>query len=92
MPSPPWRITLRQFVDAVRRDYGISLRTFGFPMIGPRGPIYYTYLERDDLTETFALMTEVGEDDLLTPSLLRSLCHQLGLPSEDFYLDPEEED
>ena len=61
-------------------------------MIGPRGPIYYTYLQREDLTEAFALMLEIDEDDALTPTLLRVLCHQLGLPPEDFHLDPEGED
>jgi hypothetical protein len=91
LSSPPWRLTLRQFVDRVRRDYGITIRTFGYPMIGPRGPIYYTYLEREDLTGAFALMLEIDEDDPLTPTLLRSLCHQLGLPPEDFHLDPDED-
>jgi hypothetical protein len=91
LSSIPWRLTLRQFVELVRSYYGITIRTFGYPMIGPHGPIYYTYLEREDLTEVFALMLDIGEDDPLTPTLLRSLCHQLGLPPEDFHLDPEED-
>jgi hypothetical protein len=37
-------------------------------------------------------MLGVGEDDVLTPTLLRSLCRQLNLPPEDFHLDPEDED
>jgi hypothetical protein len=92
LTAPPWRLTLRQFVEVVRRDYGVTIRTFGLPMLGPRGPVYFSYLEREDLTEAFSLMLGVEEDDVLTPTLLRSLCRQLNLPAEDFHLDPEDED
>ena len=92
MTAPPWCLTRRQFVEKVQRDYGITIQRFGFPMIGPKGPVYFTYLERTDLTEAFALMLGIEEDDELTPTLLRSLCRQLEIPPEDFHLDPEDED
>jgi hypothetical protein len=92
LTAPPWRLTLRQFVERVRQDYGVTIHNFGFPMIGPRGPVHFSYLEREDLTEAFALMLGIEEDDVLTPTLLRSLCRQLNLPPEDFHLDPEEGD
>ena len=38
MSSPPWRLTLRQFVELVRSNYGITIRTFGYPMIGSHDP------------------------------------------------------
>ena len=79
-------------MERVRTDYGITIQSSAFPMLGPRGPVYFAYLEREDLAEAFALMLGIGEDDVLAPTLLRSLCRQLDLPPEDFHLDPEDED
>lgn len=90
MTSPPWRITLRQFVEKVRSEYGLTLSSFATPMIGPKGPIEYAYLREKDLVGAIALMLEIEEDDVLAPTTLRSLCRLLNLPPEDFHLDPED--
>ena len=92
MVSPPWCLTLRQFVRIVQRDYGVTIRTFANPMMGPQGPVLFAYLERTDLNDVFAVMLGIDEDEVLTPSNLRALCLQLHLPPEDFHLDASEED
>jgi hypothetical protein len=92
LTSPPWRLTLRQFVARVQRDYGVSLRTFAHPMIGPRGPVRFAYLERTDLTDVFAVMLGMDEDEVLSTTNLRALCEQLRLPPEDFHLNPFDDD
>ena len=61
-------------------------------MMGPHGPVLFAYLERTDLTEVFAVMLGIDEDEELTTSNLRALCLQLRLPPEDFHLDPSDDD
>jgi hypothetical protein len=92
LPSspPPWELTLRQFLEKAQRDYGVARKMVASPLLGPTGPVRFGYLERMDVVEAFALMLGINEDDVLTPTVLRSLCRQLQLPPEDFHLDPED--
>jgi hypothetical protein len=56
------------------------------PTIGLRGPVYYRYLVRGT---PFAILPEIGDDDMLAPDVLRSLCDRLAIPKEDLGLTLE---
>ena len=56
-------------------------------MVGPHGPVRFAYLERTDLTNVFAVMLGMDEDELLSAANLKALCEQLRLPPEDFHLN-----
>ena len=81
MGRHPWELTLREFVEKVRRDYGIELSveevilTASLLLVKGR-QVYPLPLLR--------------EDDILPASELRSLCKAFHLPPEDFHLDPED--
>jgi hypothetical protein len=82
MAEHPWELTLKQFVEQVRRDYGIEMRTLA---MGERGQ----FLIRG---RQICALPDIEDDDPLTPFLLRTLCSVFELPPLDFALDPEEED
>ena len=88
MPSYPWQLTLRQFLEKAQRDYGWTLD--GLSLQGPQAPVVFEYLERPDFSDLFAVIIELDEDEVLAPSVIRSLCRLLNLPPEDFHLDPED--
>jgi hypothetical protein len=78
----PWEITLREFVEAVRRDYGIEIELVSAAIVSGwilrRGERIYPVPVQDP-------------DEILTPNRLRSLCAFYGLPAVDFNLDPGDE-
>jgi hypothetical protein len=78
----PWEITLREFIEQVRRDYGIEVDLRSAAVVASR------FLRKGD--RAYVLVME--EDEILSPSVLRSLCRFYRLPPEDFGLDPEPED
>jgi hypothetical protein len=78
----PWEITLREFVEKARRDYGIQIDPSIFDRI-------LSYRRRDNRVY---ILPHLEWDADLTPTLLRDLCRLFSLPPEDFHLDPEEED
>ncbi len=86
MGKHPWSLTLRQLIEKIERDLG-GLRTplFG---VGPRGRFDVSFMALSP--ENFATVVGVGLDDELTPSVVRSLCVQLGVPPDLFGLEPEE--
>jgi len=79
----PWEITVREFVEKVRRDYGVQLSATSLllarSLFLSKGQRLYPLLVAD-------------EDDLIPLDVLRTLCRAFGLPPADFHLDPEEED
>jgi len=75
-------LTLRQFIEKARRDYGIEIERRPALLAATR------FLRKDG--KAFAILIE--EDDVLTVGLLRSLCRFYGLPPLDFGLDPDEDD
>lgn len=91
MPSPPWQLTLRQFLEKVQRDYGVVQEDRDYSVPERQGPMVFEYMERPELAESLALVLRVDEDEVLAPSVLRSLCRMLNLPPEDFHLDSEDE-
>ena len=42
------------------------------------------------MSNALASLGGIAHEDLLTPTMLRSLCVQLGIPPEDFGLEAEE--
>ena len=82
MVRHPWEITLREFIEQARRDYGIEVDLRSAAVVASR------FLRKDD--RAYVLVME--EDEILSPSVLRSLCRFYRLPPEDFGLDPEPED
>ena len=77
----PWEITLREFVERARRDYGIQINLADFDRI-----IVFERAGRRFVLPILDL------DDILPLIVLRNLCWLYGLPLLDFHLDPEEED
>ena len=80
--SHPWEMTLRQFVERVRRDYGLRIEIVSIPISG----VILTQGGR-----IFSLPT-LGEHGLLDLDLLENLVEFFRLPREDFHLDPRIED
>jgi hypothetical protein len=78
----PWEITLREFVEKARRDYGIEID----PDHIVKGMVF---ARKGDL---FYALPKIGLDDILPPIFLRALCQIYGLPPLDFHLDPEDDD
>lgn len=88
MPSHPWQLTLRQFLEKAQRDYGWTLDYL--PLQGSQAPVIFEYLERPDFADLFVLLGRLDDDEILTPSVIRSLCRLMNLPPEDFHLDSED--
>lgn len=57
-------------------------------MLGPRGRAKISFLVRSP--EQFAIILGIDLDEELTPSTLRSVCAQLGVPPDLFGLEQEE--
>ncbi len=83
MGRHPWELTLREFVEKVRRDYGIELSMeeviLTASILFVKGKQVYP-------------MALLREDDPLLVQELRSLCKAFDLPPVDFHLDPDPED
>ncbi|HYX22724.1 MAG TPA: hypothetical protein VFC23_01120 [Thermoanaerobaculia bacterium] len=82
MARHPWELTLREFVDIVWRNYGIEIEYAFAARVASR------FLRKDG--RAFVLL--IDEDEILSISVLRSLCRFYGIPPEDFGLHPEPEE
>jgi len=69
-------------VEKVRRDYGIEIAASSASLMASR------FLRKDG--RSIVLLLE--EDDILSTSVLGSLCRFYRIPPEDFGLDPEPEE
>src|ERR1700710_7769 len=70
----PWEITVREFTERARREYGIEIASGSATVVASR------FMNRDG--RPFALLIE--EEVTLTPSVLGSLCRFYRIPPEDF--------
>ena len=80
MGRHPWEITLREFIEQVRRNYGIELEITGVAIAGGR------FLNKSGRLFPVPVM------DLDAPMplpLLEFLCDLYQIPPEDFSLDPQ---
>lgn len=82
MVRHPWQITVRQFIETVRKEYGIEIATSSATLVASR------FLRKDG--RSIVLLIE--EDEVLSPGVLGSLCRFYRIPLEDFGLDPEPEE
>ncbi len=82
MSRHPWELTLGDFVERARRDYGVEARSTADVAGG-------LYLAVGSLV---LALPGMAEDDILAESVLRSLCRQLHLPAVDFGLEEGEPD
>jgi hypothetical protein len=78
----PWEITLREFIEIVRRNYGIEIDVRSAARIASR------FLRKGNK----GLILLLDMDEVLTLSVLGNLCRAYGIPPEDFKLDPEPEE
>lgn len=78
----PWELTLREFVENARRDYGIEIATSSAAIMASR------FLNKDRRS----IVLLIDEDEILSHGVLRSLCRFYRIPAENFGLDPEPED
>lgn len=82
MGRHPWEITLREFIEITRRNYGIEIDIRSAAIIASQ------FLRKGDK----GLILLIDQDEILSLSVLRSLCRAYRVPSEDFGMDPEPED
>ena len=83
MVRHPWEITLREFIEKVRREYGIEIHPASAAIASGR------FLSKDRRSFPVPVM---DEEDLVPLPLLRFLCEKYRLPPENFHLDPEDDD
>ena len=77
----PWEITLREFVEKVRRDYGIAVDVSILDRI-------HVFRRGDRVF----VLPGLDSDTILAPELIRELCALFNLPALDFALDPDPDD
>ena len=83
MVRHPWEITLGQFIEKVRREYGIEIDPASAAIVGGR------FLSQDRQVYPLPVF---GEDELMLVHLLQQFCRIYRVPPEDFGLLPEEDD
>ena len=83
MVRHPWELTLREFIEVVRRDYGIRV---DYPTAASTAGLL---LSKDQ--KVFPVLV-LDEDEIMPISLLRSLCRLYRVPMEDFGVSAEEDD
>ena len=81
MTRHPWELTLREFIEQVRRDYGIEIDVPYAAMNAGR------FLSKADRLFPAPLL---DLDTVMPTPLLEFLCYIYRLPAEDFGLRPEE--
>jgi hypothetical protein len=78
----PWDITLREFIEKVRRDYGIELDPASAAITGGQ------FLHKD---RRLFPVEVLDLDELMPLPILQSMCRHYRIPQEDFGLYPEED-
>lgn len=84
MADDRWEVTLRQFLEHLERERGVV------PYF-VQGPDIAGYCIEID-GASYPLPAHLGEDAVLPPEYLESLCLFFGIPRDDFGLDPAEDD
>lgn len=77
----PWELTLREFIEQVRRNYGIEIEVTYASINAGR------FLSTVDRRFPAPLL---DLDTVMPIPLLEYLCHLFRVPAEDFGLRPEE--
>jgi hypothetical protein len=77
----PWEITLREFIERVRRDYGIQIEPASAAIASGQ------FMSKEGRAFPVPVM---GMDEVMPLPLLRFLCRLYRIPAADFHLDPED--
>lgn len=77
-----WQITVREFAESARRNYGVELSVTSVVLAAS------LFLRRGERIYPVPL---ISEDEILPLDILRTLCRAFELPPEDFGLDPDPE-
>lgn len=83
MARHPWQITLGEFIERVRREYGVEIDPAAAAVTGGR------FLSKDQRPFPVPVM---DLDEVMPLPLLRFLCRFFRIPPADFGLDAEEDD
>jgi hypothetical protein len=83
MTRHPWQITLRDFIEKVRREYGIEIDPASAAVSGGR------FLSKEKRLFPIPVMEP---DEVMPLPLLRFLCRLYRVPPVDFALEAEEDD
>jgi len=80
--------TLGEFIAKSEASYGAILRHSRNEIEGPDGLFKARYLIRIHNGDQYhsVLPPNIGDDDVLTPHVLRRLCSRLDVPSSDYGL------
>jgi hypothetical protein len=82
LPRHPWEITLREFIEIVRRNYGIEIDPASAAIAGGR------FLKGD---QRMFPVPVLELDEVVPLPLLRFLCGFYRIPPVDLRLDPEDD-
>jgi hypothetical protein len=74
-------LTLKEFVDRSYR-FGCTLKVTTIGVEGPRGLEKWQYLKRGH--DRIGVLPNIGDDEVLTSTQLRSLVADLNLPALEF--------
>src|SRR5438034_5436230 len=85
MPYPMVKSPRRdEFIDHLRK-YGVTLERSKGAVVGPRGPVFLTYLKRTvDGKTHVALLPDVAPDECIMFTVVRSILIQLRVPPKEF--------
>jgi hypothetical protein len=78
----PWEITLREFIEKVRRNYGIEIDPAAAAVAGGQ------FLQKDRLRYPVEVL---DLDEPMPLSILQTMCRLYRIPPEDWGLYPEED-
>jgi len=79
----PWELTLREFIEFVRRNYGIEIDFVHASVSGGR------FLTKNQRLYPVQVL---DEDEVMPIDLLNFLCQLYRVPPEDFGLRPWEDE
>jgi len=75
--------TLGDFIEWAEMRYGIRRKDSPTLAEGPRGPVKWTYLQRNE-GDPFVVLPDMADQDRLSPNEVRSFCETLGMENRWF--------
>lgn len=78
--------TLGEFIQRAKA-FGVTLKYTPKLAEGPKGPVRFYYLQRENLAP-FVVLPDLRYDRRLNRATVENWCRALGLPGEDLGLEP----
>jgi len=76
---------LGEFLDRLKKQYGVTIEESKAVLQGPRGPVSLRHLKRmADGKMRVALLPDIGLEERIMFTVVRSICVQLRIPPVDF--------